>query len=163
MATEEKAWEQRIIEKHPVPHSEEAEAAVLGSVLVGWMHKEENYLAKARRFISSDSFYRDRHGWIYQAMIDVATKHEAVNQITVAYQLSQKKDRLMACGGAAYLAHLVAETPTPLFIEDYTKIVMDTARLRGQIGRGKQMVEDAYQGTSPKRQPPHRDKPGIGF
>ena len=147
----------------PVPADVDAEEAVLGSILVSWMHPDVNYLALARRLMAPADFYRDRHGWIFQAMIEVAAKGEHVHEIMVAHQLDLN-GKLKAAGGAAYLSHLVANTPTPIFIEDYARIVRDCSQARAQIGKAKRLEEDAYQGKQTHlRQPPTRSEDGIGF
>jgi len=157
-------WRERITEPRPVPHSMEAEESVLGSILL-----DNDCLKLVRKIILPNSFYRDRHGWLFQAMLGIADRGcngdpevRTINQITVAYQLSLN-GKLEACGGAAYLSWLIANTASPFLAADYARVVRDAAELRGQIGRAKKMEDDAYQGKSTKRQPPRRDKPGIGF
>lgn len=103
----------------------------------------------------------------------------SIHQITVAHQLGLE-GKLEACGGAAYLSHLIANCPTTVFAEDYARIVHDLAIKRGLIGAARQIEEIGYSGeqggkaiqqaggilgrlAKKPKEPPRRDKPGIGF
>ena len=141
------------MEQREVPADLDAEESVLGALLLASTH-EENLLARIRAIIQPRDFYRDKHGWIFAAMLEVADKGcggdpmvRSVHQITVTRQLAID-DKLKACGGAAYISHLIANCPTTVYAEDYARIVRETAMRRGQIGRARQLEESAYQGKA---------------
>lgn len=101
------------------------------------------------KLLEPGDFYRDRHGWIYQAIRKLKRAGSHANQITVAHQLALE-GKLEACGGAAYLSHLIANCPTTVFLLDYAKIVRDTATKRGLIGAARQIEEIGYSGSPGK-------------
>ncbi len=121
------------------PHDMDAEEAVLGSLLI-----DPEAVFKVAPRLNPENFYRERHGWIFDAALALAERSEPVNQITLAHELANR-GRLEACGGAAYLSHLIANTPTSIFIADYAQIVRKTSLLRGLIGASHQIEELGYQ------------------
>jgi replicative DNA helicase len=80
------------------------------------IHKITNLLQDA------SYFYHEQNQWLYGACLSLYQRDEAINQITVAQELG-REGKLDACGGAAYLSHLVSVVPTPLDIEHYAQIV----------------------------------------
>lgn len=103
-------------EKLP-PHDIDAEEAVLGSLLI-----DSAAIYKIATLLQEQDFYSERNLWIYGACISLYQRSEAINQITVAQELA-RREKLEACGGAAYLSHLVSTCPTSLDIEHYAQIV----------------------------------------
>jgi len=62
----------------------------------------------------------------------------------VAQELA-RKGRLEACGGAAYLSHLISVCPTSLDIEHYAQIVYRLSVMRGLIDAGSQIASIGYE------------------
>ncbi len=125
------------------PQNIEAEQSVLGGILI-----ENEAVNKALEILAPEDFYRDRHGWIFLAALQMMEKGEPVNQITLAHQLAQN-GKLEACGGSAYLSHLIANSPTSIFIDDYAQLVSKTAKLRALISIGRQIEEIGYTDDDP--------------
>jgi replicative DNA helicase len=100
-----------------LPHSIEAEESVLGSLLID---------GDAIRFVENKlkppDFYRESNRFIYNACLELRSRREKIDQITVAQELSRQK-QLDDCGGTAYLSHLIANCPTSFDIEYYADIV----------------------------------------
>ena len=70
---------------------------------------------------------------------------EAINQVTVAHELSLR-GALEDVGGAAYLAHLVRTVPTSVHIEHYGRIVQRTSIMRQLISAAGDIASIGYEG-----------------
>ncbi len=122
------------------PHDIEAEEAVIGSLLI-----DDEAIAKVASFLDAPDFFREKNLWTYEACLALFNRSEAINPITVAYQLSQQQKLEMA-GGTSYLTHLMATVPTSIHVEHYAQIVKRTAlmrRLLGTAGRIARLAQDA--------------------
>jgi len=126
-------------EKLP-PHDTDAEEAVIGSLLI-----DGTAIYKIATFLQQPDFYSERNQWIYGACLSLYQRpDEAINQITVAQELD-RREKLEACGGAAYLSHLVSIVPTSLHIEHYAQIVYRLSVMRHLITAADQIAAIGYQ------------------
>ena len=66
------------------PHDEQAEASVLGAILIN-----KDAIADVIEFIKPDFFYKDSHSRIYEAMTALFEKHEPIGIVTVTAQLKK--------------------------------------------------------------------------
>ena len=124
-----------------LPHNIEAEEAVIGSLVI-----DGDAILKVAQFLKSNDFYREKNRYCYEASLALFSRGEAINQVTVAHQLSLD-DRLEEVGGAAYLSHLVSTVPTPVHVEHYGRIVNRTAVMRHLIDSAAQITAIGYEGT----------------
>ena len=125
-------------EKLP-PHDADAEEAVNGSLLI-----DGTSIYKIAGFLESKHFYHEQNKLIYEACLSLYQHDEAINQITVAQELDRRQ-KLEACGGAAYLSHLIATCPTSLDIETYAQIVYRLSMMRSLINAADQIATIGYQ------------------
>ena len=125
-------------EKLP-PHDTDAEEAVNGSLLI-----DGSAIYKIDSLLQQEDFYSERNREIYGACLSLYQRDEAINQITVAQELA-RREKLEACGGAAYLSHLISVCPTSLDIEHYAQIVYRLSIMRRLIGAGDQITAIGYQ------------------
>ena len=100
-----------------VPHSREAEEAVVGAVLIN----PEVYYDVAQ-FLQADDFYIHRHQWIWQAFTSLHEQRIPVDLLTLTEELD-RKGQLNEIGGPAYLTSLVNQVPTSINAESYGRIV----------------------------------------
>lgn len=124
------------------PNSEEAEMAVLGSILL-----VPETLDEAQRIIKPDSFYREWHREIYKAMLQVRQKSAEIDIVTLTEALGGKKN-LERVGGASHLAEIVAFVPSAAHMAHYAGIVRDLAIKREVIAKASNLVSLAYDGVS---------------
>jgi len=120
------------------PHDIEAEEAVLGSLLV-----DSGAIYKIATVVTPGDFYREKNLWVYQACFDLYERNEAIDQVTVAHELSRAA-RLEAVGGAAYLSHLVSNVATSVHIEHYAQIVHRLSVMRRLISAASQIESIGY-------------------
>ncbi|HWM36586.1 MAG TPA: DnaB-like helicase N-terminal domain-containing protein, partial [Streptomyces sp.] len=111
------------------PHNEEAEASVLGAILLTEQALDGVLLEIGLR---PDHFYRPRHQRIFQSMIRLKEKAdpEAVDALTVCDDL-RSQGGLDEAGGEAYIHSLPTVVPAVGAVLDYARIVRDDALMRG--------------------------------
>ena len=122
-----------------VPHSREAEEAVLGSVLIN----PDAYYDVAQ-FLQSEDFYIHRHRWIWEAFIRLHESRSPIDILTATEELEQI-GHLAEIGGAAYLTTLINNVPTSLHAEAYGHIVEETAIRRRMLTAANDIAKLAYQ------------------
>ena len=121
------------------PHDLDAEEAIIGSLLI-----DGTAIYKIATLLSKSDFHHERNQWLYEACLGLYERNEAINQITVAQELS-RRDRLETVGGAALLSHLISVSPSPLDIEHYAQIVYRLSIMRGLIGAADQIARVGYE------------------
>ncbi|MFA6418691.1 MAG: replicative DNA helicase [Candidatus Margulisiibacteriota bacterium] len=120
------------------PQNLTAEQSVLGSMLL-----DKNAVFRAAESLTPDSFYRDAHRYIFEAILILFDKGEPVDLVTVTETL-RKSGKLDAVGGSIYIADLINSVPTAANIDHYSKIVEEKYILRRLIESGTNMVADAF-------------------
>ncbi len=121
------------------PQNIDAEQCVLGSILI-----EDGALLKVIGILRPDDFYRDSHGIIYGAMVDLFDRNEPQDLVTVHNELA-KNGKLEAIGGAVYLAELTETVPVASNIDYYARIVRDKAVLRKLIQKSSDIATMCYE------------------
>jgi replicative DNA helicase len=106
-----------LAEERLPPRDLDAEEAVVGSLLI-----DGSAIFRIAPTLEAIDFYHDQCRLLYAACISLYQRNEAIDQITVAQELD-RQGKLTACGGAAYLSHLISMVPTSLDIEHYGQIV----------------------------------------
>ncbi|MGY3750974.1 replicative DNA helicase [Vagococcus acidifermentans] len=121
------------------PQNIEAEQAVLGSVFL-----DTDAIIEAMEYIEAKDFYRHSHQLIFQTMVDLNNKNEAVDAITVKDALEQQ-NLLEDIGGLAYLSELTLIVPTAANIAYYAKIVEQKSLLRNLIQTATDIVTSGFE------------------
>jgi replicative DNA helicase len=116
------------------PHNKEAEQSVLGSILI-----DKDAIIKIVDLIEATDFYHDTHRLIYEAMVDLYSRHDPIDLLTLANLLEERK-KLDAIGGPAYLAELTSSVPTATHVFKYAQIVKNKATLRKMIKVGNSIT-----------------------
>jgi len=120
------------------PQNMEAEQAVLGAIFL-----EPSSLTLASEILIPEDFYRGAHQRIFDAMLSLNDKGEAVDLITVTEELAAKK-LLEDVGGISYLSELAGSVPTAANIEYYAKIVGEKSILRRLIRTATNIAQEGY-------------------
>ncbi len=121
-----------------IPNNVEAEQSVLGSMLLS-----KYALDKAIETLTSDSFFLEKHGKIFNAIKDLATKDIAIDITTLTSKLKDDKT-LNDIGGVDYLTEILDSTPTAANIDYYLKIVEDKSILRNLINEATEIATLGY-------------------
>ena len=115
---------------------------MIGSILIN-----QEALTKVSSFLRSSDFYGAAMRHCYEATMALFDRGEAINQITLARELSLA-DRLDEVGGPAYLSHLVSSVPTWVHVEHYGRIVQRDSTMRQLITIAGQIAAIGYEGSS---------------
>ena len=111
------------------PHNLEAEKSVLGAVLLDERHL---YSLLIEEHLRPEHFYREQHGEVFAAMIELHQSDQKIDHLTVAETLRQR-GKLAEVGGAAAIDELTGWVPAAGHARDYGRIVRDNARLRALL------------------------------
>jgi replicative DNA helicase len=99
------------------PHNIAAEQCVIGSLLI-----DGSSITQVSGFLEPEHFYREGHRLCYEVCLDLFTKNEAINRVTVAQGL-RAKDLLEEVGGRETLVACELATGTSLDIEIFALLV----------------------------------------
>jgi replicative DNA helicase len=127
-----------VLEKIP-PQNLEGEMAVLGSMLI-----DEDAIAVAIESLEINSFYKDSHRKIFEAILDLYNSNKAVDLITLTDEL-KRKGVLEEIGGVSLLTSLVNLVPTAANISHYVAIVKEKNILRSLINNSTKIVSLCYE------------------
>ena len=126
------------VDESLIPQNIEAEEAILGAVLVN-----PASLAKISDMLSSSSFYKPAHRYIYDAMIHLFNNNDNIDIVSVSDVLSYSGN-LETVGGRAYINDLAENTITTSNIVYYAKIIQEKAIKRALISAGSEIVSKGY-------------------
>ena len=122
------------------PHNYEAEAAVLGSILI-----DKEAILRVADLVTADDFYRESHSAIFDAMLALYAKSEPIDLISLSDRLNDA-GALEKIGGQTYLAQLAEAVPTASHVFHYAKIVQRDATLRRLIGASQEIARMGFDG-----------------
>jgi len=120
------------------PSNLEAEEAVLGALLT-----DASAIVRVAATLEGDDFYRPSHRGIYDAMIRLYHRHQAVDVVTVSSELT-REGSLDKVGGEAYLTELISVTPVSVHVEHYAELVRRAAVRRRLIGASGRIAKLAW-------------------
>ncbi|MEV2278477.1 replicative DNA helicase [Nocardiopsis sp. NPDC049922] len=122
------------------PHDIQAEQSVLGGMLLS-----KDAITQVVEIIRSADFYRPAHQIIYDCVVDLFSRGEPVDAISVNAELT-KRGEATRVGGATYLHTLTEAIPTAANAGYYAKIVSDRAVLRRLVEVGTRIAQIGYAG-----------------
>lgn len=120
------------------PHSEEAEQSVLGALLI-----DKDAIVEVIGFLRPEYFYDEKHGKIFESILELYEAHEPVDLVTLT-EILKKKRAYTVVGGAAYLSELVNLVPTSAHVEHYARIVQDHFTKRELISAAAKVTAVAF-------------------
>jgi len=123
--------------ERPLPHNLEAERSILGAVLL-----DNHALNAAIEKLRSDDFFLPQHRHIFERMIQLGEKQQAIDTITLMEDLT-RSGNLESAGGIAYLSQLADGLPRVTNVEHYARIVKEKAVLRSLIHSASAIQEQA--------------------
>jgi replicative DNA helicase len=122
-----------------LPHSREAEASVIGGVLLD----PKEAISQVAELLTADDFYVPAHAEIFTAMLKLEQSGKPIDIITLEEQL-RATEKLKLVGGVATLADLAARVSTVENIAHHGRIVRDKALMRSLIQAVSEIATDAY-------------------
>ena len=127
-----------VIPSKQMPHSIESELALLGSIIL-----RPPALDNVSDIIQPGDFYKAGHRKVYEAMLGLSKKGEAIDFVTITAWL-EKAEALEQAGGMEFLSELTENVPTSHNIRSYAKIIADKARLRALLEAAWGIIEEGY-------------------
>ncbi|WP_432541618.1 replicative DNA helicase [Kineococcus sp. SYSU DK002] len=120
------------------PQDIAAEQGVLGGMMLS-----KDAIADVVEVIKSQDFYRPAHELIYDAILDLYSRGEPADPVTVSAELTNKGE-LSRVGGTPYLHDLISTVPTAANAAFYARIVGERAVLRRLVEAGTRIVQMGY-------------------
>ncbi len=127
-------------ETHVPPQNLEAEASVLGAMMVS-----EGAIAPVVLDIRlhDEDFYRERHRIIFRAITSLYEKGEPVDALTVSEHLTQDGE-LAEAGGKEGISELASTVPVPGNARHYAQIVKQNSLLRRLLATSQQIQKSVH-------------------
>jgi replicative DNA helicase len=122
------------------PHDIAAEQCVLGGMLLS-----KDAISDVLEVIKPADHYRPAHQIVHETILDLYSRGEPADAVTVAAELTKKGD-IGKVGGAPYLHTLIASVPTAANAGYYARIVRERAILRRLVEVGTRIVQLGYAG-----------------
>lgn len=120
-----------------IPHSIEAEQALLGALVIDPAQMLEcGYLTRS-------DFYLTYNGHLYQAMAELFRRNQGYDIVTLTEYLDAS-NHLADIGGAGQLVDLINATPTSYGAPEYASIVYQHSISRQVIDRAMKATQEAY-------------------
>jgi replicative DNA helicase len=124
--------------EHVPPHDDEAEQAVLGSIML-----RAETVGDVGEVVQGRDFYRRAHGLIFDALVWLYGRGEPCDLIATKNEL-QRRGALAEAGGPLALQGLVEQVPSPASAGHYAQIVAETATRRRLISAAADVMDLAY-------------------
>jgi replicative DNA helicase len=128
-----------VLTDRTLPHSLEAERSVLGAILI-----HNDAFNHAAEILGAADFFRDAHRRIFEKMIRLSERGDAIDLVTLKEELGRSGD-LDAAGGPAYITSLVDGVPRATNVAHYAGIVKEKAVLRNLIFAANKILTTAYE------------------
>ncbi len=129
--------------KRVLPHSIEAEQAVIGAML---MDKEA--IVAASEMISREDFYQVSQGIIFESMTELFNEGKPVDPVTLQERLKEK-DVPEEVSSMKYLGELAIAVPTSVNVRSYAQIVYEKSMMRKLIKINEEIANTCYVGAEP--------------
>lgn len=121
------------------PQNIEAEQAVLGAMMI-----DNEAIAKVSEILTESDFYREAHKVIYAAMLELYSKNEAVDMVTLTEKL-KRDNKLENAEGLPYIMSLPTVVPTAANVKYYADIVSEKSVLRQMVRTGTEIATMGYE------------------
>jgi len=133
-----------VVEKDPSlyklpPQNIEAEENIISAILL-----DNDVLHDVVGILAPDDFYKSSHNKIYDAVMELYSKNEPVDLITLT-NILKERGKLEEVGGATYIAGIVDTVPLAVNAQYYAKIVHDKACLRRLIEKTNEISRRCYE------------------
>ncbi len=121
-----------------LPHSLEAEQAVLGALML-----DNGAFEAVAAQVREDDFFSHDHRLIFRTMSNLAAAERPLDAITLSETLKQS-EQLAEAGGGAYLVELANNTPSAANVQAYAQIVQERAIVRKLIAAATDIIKKGH-------------------
>ena len=126
--------------KRVLPHSIEAEQAVVGSMLM-----DRDAILTSSEIISGEDFYQTAYGVIFDTVVEIYNEGKPVDLITLQERLKEK-DVPAEISSLEFVRDLVTAVPTSANVKYYAEIVAEKSMLRRLIKLNDEISNMCYLG-----------------
>ncbi|MFH2062957.1 MAG: replicative DNA helicase [bacterium] len=121
------------------PQNLEAEQSFLGALLI-----DRDAILKIADSVRPEDFYRQTHGDIFRAILDLHARREPIDLLSLTNRL-EEMERLEAIGGRTYLMELTTLVPTAAHVNHYAAIIQKKATLRRLLAAAGEITSLAFE------------------
>ena len=130
------------LEKGKIP----PQAVDLEEVVLGAMMIDKKGVDEVIDILSIDSFYKDAHQFIFEAILQLFEDSQPIDLLTVSAQL-RKNQKLDIVGGDFYLIGLTQKVSSSAHIEFHARIILQKFIQRSLIKISNEIIEDSFDET----------------
>jgi replicative DNA helicase len=130
------------------PHNLDAERSVLGAVLLDERHLHSLLVEEQLR---PEHFYREQHGAVFAAMLELYESDRKIDHLTVAETL-RRDGKLEEIGGPAAIDELAGWVPAAGHAREYGAIVHDNSKLRSLLTASYEIQASVLSREAPARE-----------
>ncbi len=129
--------------KRILPHSDEAERAVIGAMLM-----DADAIVTASEIIGSDDFYQRQYGILFDVMTELYGEDKPVDLVTLQERL-KNKDVPPELTSVEFISGIVNDVPLSANVKYYAETVAEKALLRRMIKANEEIANTCYLGKEP--------------
>lgn len=126
-----------------MPHSREAEEAVLGALII-----DPSLFHDVDVVLEDQDFFIHRHRFVWQAIERLVKKKMAIDLVTISDEMDSV-GQLAEAGGPAYLTALINQAPASFNIMSYAYVVEGHSIRRKMIKKANDIAALAYDEAKP--------------
>ncbi len=120
------------------PHNIDAERALLGAIIL-----KPDVMHDVSVTVYPESFFADKHRIIFEAIINIFSKGNPIDVVTLATKLKDNNN-LDRVGGASYITELIETVPAAGNAHYYAELVQGKSALRNLIHAADDIAEIGY-------------------
>lgn len=120
------------------PQALDLEEAVLGAMLI-----DKKGVDEVIDMLSAEAFYKEAHGYIFEAIFSLFESGEPIDLLTVSDELKRQK-KLEAAGGDFYLVQLTQKVSSSAHIEFHARIILQKYIQRSLIKISNEIIKESY-------------------
>ena len=129
------------VKRADMPHSIEAEQALLGCMMLDTKIQLETVTS-----LKDEDFYSEAHRTIFSAMYSLIASNQPVDFVTLSDAL-EKDGKLTSVGGTEYLTGLTDVMPSTANYMKYFDIVKSNSQLRRIISGASEIIKESEKST----------------
>ena len=129
--------------KRIMPHSNEAEQAVIGSMIM-----DAEAITVAMEKLSDSDFYNKQYGSLYKAMVELYNEGRECDLVTIKTKLEEMEVPSEVIS-IDFIRNILDMVPTSANIKQYAEIVYEKSVMRNLIRANENIANTCYAGNKP--------------
>ncbi len=126
--------------KRVLPHSMEAEQAVVGAMMM-----DNDAIMTAAEIVRGEDFYQSAYGVMFDSIVEIYNEGKPVDLITLQSRLKEK-DVPAEVSSLEFVRDLVTAVPTSANVKYYAQIVAEKATMRNLVKLNEEIANMCYLG-----------------